>query len=321
MQKLLTLIITILILYTIVQVKMDKKSSDSAPSGSTVSQGSASQPKGNESPEVTGNFIEKTLSSVLINVLKTEQGRLFIENIIQPANKPVDGDGAFKLNSTNLIKSMFKIINFGKGTKGPVSCGHIVTAHYKVFDIKDTLVEEQVKTFTLGSKDVMYALNAIIPGMKVGDILEATMPGKYLYKNSNKEGEYYKINVTLREVISSSFIEDKEVKVFDDEIAYKIPLVCGVPACFNAKITKLSNGKVIYNSEELKQKIQMNIGDLTYPMIFSYALHGKIPIGSRTVIAKGKTFKALGSVKINKIFPQEQLPEEEYFMLEFKNFD
>jgi hypothetical protein len=36
----------------------------------------------------------------------------------------------------------------------------------------------------------------------------------------------------------------------------------------------------------------MQIGNLSYPLIFSYALHNKIPIGSRTVIAKGKLFKS-----------------------------
>lgn len=36
---------------------------------------------------------------------------------------------------------------------------------------------------------------------------------------------------------------NEDVKVFDDEIAYKLPLLCGGNAIYNARINKLSNSE------------------------------------------------------------------------------
>ena len=63
----------------------------------------------------------------------------------------------------------------------------------------------------------------------------------------------------------------------------------------------------------------MKIGNLNYPMIFSHSLHNKIPVGTRTVIAKGKCFKSFASDN-STIFPNKILPEDEHFMVEFYNF-
>lgn len=48
-----------------------------------------------------------------------------------------------------------------------------------------------------------------------------------------------------------NFIGD-EVKVFDDQLAYRIPLVCANKAIYDAKITRLRDSEVIYNSYQLQ---------------------------------------------------------------------
>ena len=63
--------------------------------------------------EFSGTFIEKTISGVLLNVLKTDEGRLFLESLIQPMNKSVAGSGAsFEMNSDKFINALFKINTF-----------------------------------------------------------------------------------------------------------------------------------------------------------------------------------------------------------------
>ena len=54
-------------------------------------------------------------------------------------------------------------------------------------------------------------------------------------------------------------------------------------------------------------------------MIFSHALHNKIPVSTRAVIAKDKFFKLFASDK-SAILPSKILPENEYFMVKFYNF-
>ena len=326
MQKLLSFIIAIAILYGIFQAKnrdviKDKKQQISSSNETQIASSVAK-----EDSTVSGNFIEKTFSKVLINILKTDEGKLFFENIIQPTNQPLaGGEHSIKINNNDLIKGIFHIQTFGEGTTGPASCGHIVTAHYQIMTLDNNIVDEQTKTFTLGSRTILPGLDSVIVGMMVGQTRQAILPAKFAYNETKYQKTginpalSYKINVILKEILPKNFIKDDEVKIFDDEIAYKIPLMCGDRANFDAIITQISSGKKLFDSVATKQKISMVIGNLNYPLIFSHALNNKISVGSRTVIAKGKTFIGLGT-GYSTIFPKTQLAPEEYFMLELKNF-
>ncbi len=255
-----------------------------------------------------------------MNVLKTDEGRLFLESLIQPMNKSVAGSGAsFEMNSDKFINALFKINTFGNGEKGPASCGHIVTVQYKILSLTNTLLEENTATFPLGSNKIAPGLDAVIVGMKTGQTRHATISSKYFPETYSNKLSAFKVNVLLKEIMPENFV-DNNVKIFDDQLSYKIPLFCGGKAVYDAKITKLSDGKVIYNSVDTGKKISMQIGNLSYPMIFSHSLHNKIPVGNRTVIAKGKLFKSYAS-NFSTIFPENSLPEDEYFMVEFFNFD
>lgn len=326
MQKLITLIITAAIIYFIIQLKMNDKLTVQNNGAIATSEQQVTSSKNGETPALTGNFLEKTLSEVLINVLKTEEGRLFFENILQPINKPLaGGQHSFKFNNTDLIKSMYRINSFGEGSVGPAVCGHIVTIDYQILQLGGSLVEAKNKTYSLGTRPIIPGLDTIIFGMMVGQTRQAIIPAKFAFyddkyrKNGLDPDASYKINVTLKELLPQNFIKDDEVKIFDDEIIYKMPLTCGDKVTFDAKITKLANGKILYNSEDTGSKLNMRIGDINYPVIFSYSLHNKIPTGTRTAIAKGKAFQSFSN-KTSKIFPKEQLPSEEYFMLELSNF-
>jgi FKBP-type peptidyl-prolyl cis-trans isomerase 2 len=319
MQKLLMLIVTASILYYLVQTRTEDMVQP-------ATSNSNSKDSNAESSQLTGNFLEKTLSSVLINVLKTEDGKIFFENILQPMNKPFnDGKQHFKINNTDFIESMFQIKSFGEGDIGPASCGHIATIAYQITDLNGNLIEENTKTNHLGAKSIMPGLDAVIVGMMVGQSRSAVIPARYAYRNNinTKDGigqnESYRVNVVLKDILPHNFVHKDEVKVFDDEISYQIPMICGDTTTFNARITKLSNGAILYDSKNQGQKITMTIGDVNYPLIFSFTLHNKIASGTRTVIAKGKTFKALGS-NLNKIISQNSMPAEEYFMLELMDF-
>jgi hypothetical protein len=324
MQKSLTLIITAAIIYSIVQMKMQSPPEDNAPK--TQAANEAESTNNTSTPEqanipLTGNFLEKTLSKVLINALKTEEGRLFFENLLQPTNKPItDGKYTIEVNR-DLIQPMFKINSFGNGTVGPATCGHVVTLHYQLLDINNNLLSENTKTFTLGSRAIMPGIDSVVVGMMVGQTRQAILPTKYAYSNEeNKVHDApYRVNIVLNSILPNNFVNSHEVKVFDDEIAYRIPLLCGDKVGVDAKITKLSDGQVLYDSVQKGEKLDIKIGDINYPLIVSYALHGKVPVGTRTVIAKGKTFKALGS-NINRMLNQNKIPMDEYLMLELTNF-
>ena len=321
MQKILTLIISIAIIYMIFKhniddikvpaVEMsDKNKSDTSSSTTQVP------------PDMTGNFVEKTISNVLINVLKTDEGRMFFENILQPINKPMAGSGqGFKINNDNLVEAMFDIKTFGEGGEGPAICGHVVTVAYKILAANNMLISEKTVTYPLGSDQIAPAVDAVIVGMRVGQTRHAVISSKYTDRVGVQADKVdsFKLNVTLKEIMPKNFVNE-DIKVFDDEIAYKLPLLCGGNAVYDARITKLSNSEVIYDSKSSGNKINMKVGNLAYPVIFSYALHNKIPVGTRTVIAKGRLFKSFLN-EFSTIFPQTKLPENEYFMLELYDFE
>ena len=315
MQKLLSLIITAGIIYMLVKNTMGNVE---IPKSATPKEENNSTER-TVAPELTGNFLEKTISSVLVNVLKTDEGKYFLENLIQPMNGPLAGsEVGFKMNNDDFINAIFKITTYDKGEKGPASCGHLVTVHYKVTTIANLAVDEKTITFPLGSNKSVPGMDAVIVGMKTGQTRQATIASKYFSNLEKHKNGSFKLTVTLKDIAPDNFINDS-VKIFDDRLAYKIPMLCGGNAIYDVKITNLSRNLVIYNSVNSGKKISMQIGDLNYPMIFSHSLHNKVPIGVRTVITKGNYLKSYAS-EYSRIFPETKIPEDEYFMIEFSNF-
>ncbi|XVN40284.1 MAG: FKBP-type peptidyl-prolyl cis-trans isomerase [Rickettsia endosymbiont of Argas persicus] len=327
MQKFLSLIIVVLILYNIVKLKVSPDNNNPIITEQTAlnnSPAGENQTNINNNPPVSlnGNLFERTISKIVINALKTEEGRTFFENILQPLNKPIDTKDYSIPVHKDLVEPLFKIKTIGNGNIGPASCSHVVTVFYQISDIDNNLISEDTKTFTLGSGSVMLGLDNVIVGMNVGQAREAIIPAKYAVNtniNDNSINNSYRVNVMLKSILPQNFIKSNEVKIYDNEIAYRVPLLCGEKVSFNAKITRLVNGEVLYDSKAKGKKVDMKIGDITYPLIFSYALQGKVPVGMRIVIAKGQSFKALGS-NVNKIISQELLPINEYLMLELNDF-
>ncbi|MFK7968501.1 MAG: FKBP-type peptidyl-prolyl cis-trans isomerase [Rickettsiaceae bacterium] len=322
MQKFLTLIISISIIYMIFQYNINDIKAPNGGVNSNEKESPASSKEDQATQAMTGNFVEKTISSVLVNVLKTDEGKMFFENILQPVNKPMSGSGqGFKINNDNLIEAMFNIKTFGEGGVGPATCGHVVTVIYKILSPNNMVISENTVTYPLGSNQIAPGVDAVIVGMKIGQTRHATISSKYTDKvrSAGDKVDSFKLNVVLKEIMPQNFIGE-EVKIFDDEIACKLPLLCGGTAVYHAKITKLTNSEVVYDSKLSSAKINMQIGNLSYPLIFSYALHNKIPIGTRTVIAKGKLFKSFLN-EFSVIFPKTKLPEDEIFMLELYDFE
>ena len=320
MQKVLTLLITAIIMYMIIQHNRDHLSPSNIRSKAESRAAEQERQDAESMPDLDGNFLERALSKVLINVLKTEEGRIFMENLFTPMDQPIAGSGqGFKLNNDNIINSMFNIKTFGEGKGGAVSCGHMVTVRYKVSTLNNIEIKSKTDTYPLGNQENLPGLDAIIVGMKVGQTRQAIVTSRFVDKKAGNNGANYKISVELLDVVPKVFVGN-EVKVFDDEIAYHFPMLCGQQVAFDAKVTKLANGEVIYDSTANNKKLKTVIGNIVYPIIVSHALHNKIAVGTRTVIAPGKLFKSFAT-EHSTFFPEKVLPANEYFMLELTNFD
>jgi len=324
MQKFLTLAIAAVIIYVVVDAKQSlmpaQTSKNTPPEPYSADLLDPNTPR----PEIEGGMIEKSVSKVLINVLKSPEGRSFLEKVVRPADRPITGDYSQKVNNESIIKELFRIevIKPGEGPK--VSCGGTVTVKYEVLNMQRVIIESSAKTFILGSHDIIPGLSNIVVGMQKGEVRKAMIPKSFAYDAPNFSGkksefpsDYYQITATLVDAAASGFINDN-IKIFDDEIAYTVPYLCGDKATFDAKITR-TNGEVIYNSNN---KITMNIGDNSYPIIFAHALFNKTPFGTRTAICKGEYLESLDANGKNKIFPKSEVRpnHNEFFLIEFSNF-
>ena len=276
-----------------------------------------------KTPNMEGGVIEKTLSKVMVNVLQTPEGKEFMSKLITPANKPITGEYTLKVNDLILTKELFHIDVTSAGVGPKVSCGHTVKVDYTITNSKNIIVDSGQKTFRLGDSEVILGLSNVIVGMQKGETRKAMLHKNYSYNSPYYSGnkpeqatDYYYVNVTLLDAAPENFADDK-VKIFDDEIGFAVPYLCGMPATFNAKIMKI-DGTVIYDAKETN----MYLGDDKYPMIFSHALFNKVPVGTRTVICRGGNLKSFDMDGVNKVFPkaQERPTAKDFFLIEFSGF-
>lgn len=333
MQKFINLITIGAIIYVLVTGKFidflqttNNNSNDVVDSSSATTEINSKEPEFNE---LEGNFFEKSLSKVLINVLKTDTGKQLFKNLVHPveqkSNLAVSSNT--KINNIALINYIFDIKDITKipEAKGPAYCGQTVTISYRITDENDVIIEEKVKTLKLGDTRKADSIDNITVGMRVGEVREAIIPQQYMNLDTvtnQSNSKAYKIQITLQDIASLTSINQNEIRIWDDEIVpYKVPYLCGHFATFDAKISKL-DGTVIYDTTSEDQKIEMHLGENDYPMIFSYALFDKIPAGKRTVLTKGKYFRnSLDKEPIKLSYDlQSKLLADEFFILELFNF-
>lgn len=319
-QKIFTFLVGGFIIYSVISAKVESTRRNEVLSPSVEKTSEAEV-------EMTGNLIERSLSTVLANVMKTPEGRTFLENMLQPVNvntKDDEGQGMI-FDYTKIIPSMFRVHTTGDATAiGPASCGQLVTVQYNISGKDNIIVDHGTKTFVLGARDVIPALENIIVGMYVGQSREGTAIPKYAYDNPKFQGKNkqpslnYNIKVTLLAVDDNVFMNSNNIKVFDDKIAYQIPYLCGEDIVFDVKISKV-DGKILYDSIALGTRCQMRLGDTTYPRLFSYAMFGKMPSSNRTVIAQGKYLKSIHQKHDRVADIKLGVGDEEYLLIEFDN--
>lgn len=318
MAKILTVIISGVIIYMILQKNLDSLNLQDELKLNNPTQ--TEEKKAKSEQELTGSFFEKTISNILINVLKTHEGRTFVARMLKPENNTtLSYEDSFASYNDSFLNSTFQISTVGDGNGLPVFCGQTVNIHYKILNFDDVALEEKTETIHLGSEQIAPSVDAVIIGMKVGQTRHAVISSKDFVEIKNDKHKSFKIDIVLKSIISKSII-DSDIKMFDEKVPRQMPLICAKRAVYDAKITKLGDGSIIFDSTKTGKKIDMVIGNLNYPVIFSYALHNKIAEGTKTVIAKGKFFKSHLS-EHSIIFPEKSLPENEYFMIEFFGVD
>lgn len=267
-----------------------------------------------------GNIIEKSLSKVAVNILKTEEGQRFFSKLITPQNNiiPSTDDYSIQIQETKLIEELLSLRTIRRGKGGEVCCGHMVEIYYTLSKNGEKILENK-ESRVLGSKSDIPIVDSVVAGMKVGEVREAIIPKEFTHTmGENIPKQSMTLRVSLEKVLSKPLIKAADIRIFDDTISYKLPYLCGDSVQFSAKITDITTGEVIYGGKASDSIVTMKIGEGGYPLIFAYALFNKAPMGTRTIIVQGKYFDGLLGAENNK-FLNTPLKHNMLYLLELSD--
>jgi hypothetical protein len=255
-----------------------------------------------------GTWFEKKVSKIMANIIKTPEGSKFFENLVKPMQQIPQSEINFKVNSKDLINSLFKIKINKPGYGVEAVCGCKVSIDYALFDMKNNFIKNEQANIIIGKGDLSKSLENSIIGMRVGEEREVN-----IYPTIIKDPKFktsFKAKIKLDKLETT--VAPGEIRYFDDTISYAKPILCGEKVKFDVTIMDVT-GKIIFE----KQDIVLNLGFEGVPVAFSQGIFNKTSAGTRTIIAKGKNlsgthkaFAELSKIKINL---------ENYYILDIKN--
>jgi FKBP-type peptidyl-prolyl cis-trans isomerase len=276
------------------------------------------------SQELEGTDFEKFISKVVLNVMKTEKGRLIIEKILRPTNAPVeDSDFTVSTGTRKSIDNLFSIKDVEIGAGRGAVCGHKVSVEYKIVNMNDLIIDSGTKEVVLGGGKIFLGFDNVVVGMKEGGKRNALINKAFAYKHKGYKGKKpinetsdYRVEVKLLKVLSDMNIGE-DVRIFDDKISLKVPLMCGDRTSFNVKIDEIG-GKSILDTKKANSTMNFVLGDETFPIIFSHALFAKDDKGSRVVLLQGKYLKRFDSGLFGTM-NKSLIEDNKYYLLEFSD--
>jgi len=236
-----------------------------------------------KTPELKGNFIEKTVSTIASNLLKTPQGKDFFNKLIQPRYDAQGGASIFlKSNSDDVVRSLFMVNDISIGQGPYACCGQKAKILYKIYGEKGDQSSWE-KDIVIGNSDLSPNLDSIIVGMSKGGVRSAVLKNlRDLEKIENNKNMVPSVqcDISLLDLYPQNF-EISKLRIFDDAFGYTIPILCGESIALKIKIIKLDNSE-IYKSDKISFTLGQENDD--WPEFFSYVLYNKMPVGSRFVI-------------------------------------
>jgi FKBP-type peptidyl-prolyl cis-trans isomerase 2 len=272
--------------------------------------------------EFSGNALERSLSRIFFNVLNTQEGQALLQNMLQ--NNPYQGryEENLSLNNKEIFQELLQIKTISlQGQKDSddniATCGHSVIVDYKLTTPGGKAITQENALINLGNNAVFPGFDAVIIGMRTQEMRQAQVPIHYFTQQETNNPQIISVNVTLKEIKTQGVSITKNIRIFDDQVAYSIPIICGQMVNFHVKIMRLKNGHILYDSEQRQEPIAMRLGDHHYPIIFSHSLHNKLTKGIRTVIAKAYYMRPFLQHAKPRIKLSEYIANDEYIMLEF----
>lgn len=271
------------------------------------------QNKETEKPQIEKlGFFSNFAANVVAKLAESDKGSDLILKLVKPMTVPLN-QPTVKTNNTFYIDQTFDIINVNPNSReNPKTayCGAEVVIDYFLTQKGIRIDTKENQRIILGRGEAHPIVENLVIGMKEGQKRRGKIPYPYLdkliiyIKDDEDKKAGISAEVTLVQVLSP---ELRHVKIFDDAVSIDPTQLCGYPMSCDAHISKMDGTKL------WESKIHYQLGDKTFPALFSYSLFNKLPESKRTVISPIKYLDKL----VDNLVDTSVNPDD-FVVIEFK---
>jgi hypothetical protein len=247
-----------------------------------------------------GNFIEKTLSRVFLNLLQSQEGVKFAQHF----NISSTQEEAYLsyLNQEPIIHHT----QIKEGEGKPASCNDTLIINYEKFNKDKILIKEEKNvSFTL-NKHLPHNLQTILMKKRIKEEFEAQV-----YEASSNNFEIYKVFI---KTINFNRHQALQLRQLDIKEGKGKKLFCGntISVKFTLEISP--------NLPPLISTIRTEIGDNNIPLEIIHSFLGQ-RIGTKITFATNKKVIDLISTNNKKIFNINSIDDNNYLILTVELID
>ncbi len=295
MRNSLTIIILLLILYTVFSTKQKIFSETFSKENKEKIKEETQQPneeaskKENEEANYTykpQNAAERIITNAITSFIKSPGGTEIAKNILTPRDIDLRSNSLSFITSGfngNTRKYEFQTILNTNGKKS--ICGQKIKALYIIENLEKKPVETKTIEYVVG-KHTTKELNLLANGAHLNSIISCNYLTEEVGEKDVFNKKHQRINLTVLEHLTINDIDFSKIKIFDEYVTTAKPIECDDLAEFKYKISKV-------NGVSLKKGfIKFRLGDYSYPVVLSYILDSMPVLGSRTIILPGKYLRS-----------------------------
>ena len=227
------------------------------------------------------NFAERVITNAVTNYIKSPSGTELAKSLLTPKDTDLRANSlSFPTFGFNGISRKYEIQTVVDTKEKKSICGQKIKAHYIIESLEKKPIESKTLEYVIG-KGNFEELNILADKAPLHSIIS----GNYFTnepKNDAFNAKHKKIYVSIREHLTHNDLDFSKIKIFDEYVTTTAPVLCFDNAEFKYKISKI-NGDLIKNGF-----LKFQIGDYSYPIALSYVLDHMPLLGSRTIILPGK---------------------------------
>jgi hypothetical protein len=249
------------------------------------------------------NIVERVVTNVLTDFVKTPTGYVMAKNLLTPQNQMNITNQYISTSGYNKQLEKYKLEHLRESEGAITNCGQRIKLQYIITDSNETVLDSKVTEYRVGKHNI-EEFNILPIGLRTGGLSKA----KFFSTRDNISLQNIFVTLSVLKHIDNNDINTQNIKIFDEYISNNRPIQCADNIRFDFKLSEISGKTISEGSKELK------LGDTESNHVLSYLLTNMQLMGTRTIIIKAEELKKGKNPIINTEYKQNN-----YIILELKN--